>query len=183
WLAATSALTAAGQPQFARRRALGPRDQSVYRFVDVQVVAEKVPAAIYIDRLAQLGLSDQIIEGPFLGVVERFAGAVHVREAADIHGKGMQPAVDLAELLRAESRGGVEAQRLAGTPFVHGEVGCVAIDEERADEEELGLVLLAGLQQRDRAGAVRPDIEIWIRENIVVVHRARTVHHEIRPGT
>ena len=176
-------LAGARQIQFASRRALGDRDQGLDRVVDVHVVAEKVPAAIHIDRLAQLGLSDQIIEGPFLGVVERFTGAVHVREAADIHGKGMQPAVDLAELLRAEFRRRIETQRLAGTPFVHGEFGCVAIDEERADEEELRLVLLARLQQCDRAGAVRSDIEIRIRENIVVVHRARTVHHEIHPGT
>src|SRR3989441_1351197 len=92
------------QIQFASRRALGHCDQGLDRVVDIQVVAEKVPAAVHIDRLAQLGLSDQIIEGSFLGVVECFPGAIYVREAADVQVEPIESAVNLAELLRTESR-------------------------------------------------------------------------------
>ena len=57
----------------------------------------------------------------------------------------------------------------------------VAIDEERAHEQQFRFLLLAGFEQSDRPVAIRLDVQIGLRLDIIVVHGAGAVNDEIRP--
>src|SRR6266513_1461022 len=58
-------LTGTREVEFPGRRALRDCHQRLDRVIDRQVVAEEVSASIEVNRLAQLGLANEIVEGAF----------------------------------------------------------------------------------------------------------------------